>query len=73
MEEVGKKRCQSGSGIFDTSECIEACFKVGIPLSGRKFKGGKPCYKGGSNVCNQNGGLGRRASLICKHIGNLIC
>ena len=73
VEEVGKKRCPSGSGIFDTAECIEACIEVGIPLSGRKFKGGKPCYKGGSNVCNQNGGLGRRASLICKHIGNLIC
>ena len=72
MQDVGKKRCPSGSGLFDTTECKEACIELGIPLSGRKFKQGKSCYKGGSNVCNQNGGSGRRASLICKREGNLI-
>ena len=70
LQDVGKKRCPSGSGLFDTTECKEACIELGIPLSGRKFKSGKSCYKGGSNVCNQNGGSGRRASLICKREGN---
>ena len=72
LHDVGKKRCHSGSGLFDTTECKKACIELGIPLSGRKFKNGKSCYKGGSNVCNQNGGLGRRASLVCKREGNLI-
>ena len=61
----GMRRCPEGSGIFDKEVCIEACKKLDIPLSGKRFKNGKPCYKGGSGVCNQNGAFSRRSSLIC--------
>ena len=43
----------------------------GFNLS-NQFKEGKPCYKGGSNVCNQNGAFGRNAKLICKKTGNVM-
>ena len=61
----GMRRCPEGSGIFDKEVCIEACKKLDIPLSGKRFKNGKPCYKGGSGVCNQNGAFARRSSMIC--------
>ena len=59
------RRCPEGSGISDKEVCIEACKKLDIPLSGKRFKNGKPCYKGGSGVCNQNGAFAGRSSLIC--------
>ena len=63
---TGKRRCPRGSGIFDKEVCIEACKKLDIPLSGKPFKNGKPCYQGGKRrVCNQNGAFSRRSSLIC--------
>ena len=40
-----------------------------IPLSGKVFKEGRPCYKGGRNVCNQNGAYGRNSLMVCKHAG----
>ena len=66
LRNAGKKRCPRGSGIFDKEVCIEACKELDIPLSGKRFKNGKPCYKGGKRrVCNQNGAFSRRSSLIC--------
>ena len=63
------RRCPKGFGVFDTTECKEACEKLDIPLSGQPFKDGKPCYKGGRNVCNQNGRFTRKSSMICKEAG----
>ena len=68
--EAGVRRCPTGFEVRRTAECEEACDQLDISASGRKFKNGKPCYKGGSGVCNQNGGFTRRSSLICKHNGN---
>ena len=66
LQDTGKRRCPRGSGIFDKEVCIEACQKLDIPLSGKPFKNGKPCYQGGKRrVCNQNGAFSRRSSLIC--------
>ena len=50
-------------------ECELACDTLGIPLSGKIFKDGKPCFRGGNGVCNQNGGHGGRSNMICKHTG----
>ena len=55
---------------MDTTKCEEACDQLDIRPSGKRFKNGRPCYKGGSGVCNQNGGFNRRASLICKQEDN---
>ena len=68
--ETGVKRCPDGLEIESITECKEACAYLKIPLSSNKFKEGKPCYKGGSHVCNQNGAFGRNAKLICKKPGN---
>ena len=68
--ETGQRRCPKGYEVMDTTECEEACDQLQIPLSGKKFKPKKPCYKGGSGVCNQNGAFNRRASLICKQEDN---
>ena len=68
--EAGQRRCPKGYEVMDTTECEEACDQLQIPLSGKKFKPKKPCYKGGSGVCNQNGAFNRRASLICKQEDN---
>ena len=59
-----------GSSILNVAECEKACNALGIPLSGKKFKEGRKCYKGGSQVCNQNGGHGSNSHLICKKYGN---
>lgn len=70
---TGKRRCPRGSGIFDKEVCIEACRKLGIPLSVKRFKKGKTCYKGGKRkVCNQNSAFSRRSSLICKEEGKVM-
>ena len=70
--ETGVKRCPDGLEIESVTECQEACEYLKIPLSSNQFKEGKPCYKGGSNVCNQNGAFGRNAKLICKKTGNVM-
>ena len=54
---------------MDVEECELACGTLGIPLSGKPFKDGKPCFKGGNGVCNQNGGHGRRSNMVCKPAG----
>ena len=46
-----------------------ACGTLGIPLSGKTFIDGKPCFKGGNGVCNQNGAHGGRSNLVCKREG----
>ena len=68
--ETGVKRCPDGLEIESITECQEACAYLKIPLSSKTFKEGKPCYRGGSHVCNQNGAFGRNAKLICKKPGN---
>ena len=68
--DTGVRRCPKGFQVLNTTECVEACGELDIPLSGKRFKNGKPCYKGGSGVCNQNGGFTRRSSMICKQEGN---
>ena len=60
------KPCPPGSTITNKNECELACGQMYIPLSGQKFKDGRPCYKGGSGVCNQNGAFGRRSKMVCK-------
>ena len=67
---AGTRRCPKGFEVMDTTECEEACDQLNIRHSGKRFKDGKPCYKGGSGVCNQNGAFNRRASLICKQEDN---
>ena len=64
-----KKRCPNANRIMDVEECERACDTLGIPLSGKTFKDGKPCFRGGNGVCNQNGGHGGRSNMICKHTG----
>ena len=54
---------------MDAEECEIACDRLGIPLSGKLFKDGKPCFRGGNGVCNQNGAHGGRSNLVCKHEG----
>ena len=66
LEDKGKRSCTAGSSILDVAECEKACDVLGIPLSGKKFKERRKCYKGGSQVCNQNGGHGSNSHLICK-------
>ena len=67
-----EKRCSKETKITDTEECKKACGSMGFPLSNRPFKEKKPCYKGGTGVCNQNGALGKQSEMICKNNGNRI-
>ena len=61
-----EKTCKLGTAVLDVAECKEACNSLGITRLGQ-FKQGRPCYKGGSGVCNQNVKRpGSRASRICK-------
>ena len=60
------KPCPPGSTITDKNECQLACGQLDIPLSDRKFKNGRPCYQGGSGVCNQNTAFGKRSKMVCK-------
>ena len=60
------KRCPSEDRINISTECKIACSALQIPLSGKVFKEGRPCYKGGKNVCNQNGAYGQRSLMVCK-------
>ena len=67
-----EKRCSKETKITDTEECKKACESMGFPLSNRPFKDKKPCYKGGTGVCNQNGALGKQSEMICKNNGDPI-
>ena len=61
-----EKTCKLGTAVLDVAECKEACNSLGITRLGT-FKDGRPCYKGGSGVCNQNVKKpGSRATRICK-------
>ena len=64
-----EKRCPNINRILDPAECEIACDRLGIPLSGKPFKDGKPCFRGGNGVCNQNGAHGGRSNLVCKREG----
>ena len=64
-----EKRCPNINRIMDVAECEIACARLQIPLSGRPFKDGKPCFRGGNGVCNQNGAHGGRSNLVCKREG----
>ena len=57
-----EKRCPLINRIMDVEECEVACDRLGIPLSGKLFKDGKPCFRGGNGVCNQNGAHGGRSN-----------
>ena len=70
LRDRGVYWCPANTKIVNTTECEQACEELGIRLSGKRFKHGKPCYKGRYNVCSQNGAFGTRASLICKIGGN---
>ena len=61
-----EKTCKLGTAVLDVAECKQACNSLGITRLG-SFKDGRPCYKGGSGVCNQNVKKpGSRATRICK-------
>ena len=64
-----EKRCPTANRIRDVKECELACGTLGIPLSGKTFIDGKPCFRGGNGVCNQNGAHGGRSNMVCKHAG----
>ena len=70
LRDRGVYWCPANTQIVNTTECEKACNDLGIRLSRKRFKHGKPCYKGRYNVCSQNGAFGTRASLICKIGGN---
>ena len=53
-------------------ECKSACNELDIPLSGKRFKNGKPCFKGRNGKCFQNGMHGKKALRICTNKGSFI-
>ena len=60
------KQCNAGTAVLTVDECKKACGFLGISRMG-SFKEGRPCYKGGTGVCNQNVRKpGSGASRICK-------
>ena len=60
------KQCNAGTAVVTVDECKKACGFLGISRMG-SFKEGRPCYKGGTGVCNQNVRKpGSGASRICK-------
>ena len=63
-----EKQCQAGTAVLNVAECKKACGLLGISRLG-VFKEGRPCYKGGSGLCNQNlKRPGNKATRICKGI-----
>ena len=63
-----EKQCQAGTAVLNVAECKKACGSLGVSKLG-VFKEGRPCYKGGSGVCNQNVKRpGNKATRICKGI-----
>ena len=65
---VLEKQCEAGTAVLNVAECKKACGTLGISRLGA-FKEGRPCYKGGSGVCNQNVKRpGNKATRICRGI-----
>ena len=63
-----EKQCEAGAAILSIAECKKACDTLGISRLG-VFKERRPCYKGGTGVCNQNVKRpGNKATRICKGI-----
>ena len=63
-----EKQCKAGTEVLNVDECKRACEYLGISRMG-VFKEGRPCYKGGTGVCNQNVKKpGSRATRVCKGI-----
>ena len=61
-------QCKAGTAVLTVDECKTACVYLGISKMGA-FKEGRPCYKGGTGVCNQNVRKpGSGARRICKGI-----
>ena len=61
-------QCKAGTAVLTVNECKTACVYLGISKMGA-FKEGRPCYRGASEVCNQNiRKPGSGASRICKGI-----
>ena len=63
------KQCRGGSKIINVEECKSACNELEITLSNKRFKNGKPCFRGGNGKCSQNGMNGKQAVLICTNTG----
>ena len=72
LSQTGKKSCTTGAKIIDVQECKNACSYLEINISGKTFKTGKACYKGGSGVCNQDGRQGSGATLVCRLIKSTV-
>ena len=72
LQGQGIKQCPDASEVRDANECKEACRGLGIRLS-NMFKNGKTCFKAGNGACRQSGTIGAKASLICQHLGKIIC
>ena len=69
----GVKSCPEGlEDIVEVAECKQACNYLGIQLSDKQFKRGRPCFKSKRNVCNQRGGSNTNNRLICKQEGNVM-
>ena len=69
----GSKSCPAGSkDVTSSAECAISCANLNINRSDHKLMDRKPCYKGGQDVCNQDGYNGKGASLICKPRRNII-
>ena len=62
------KQCEAGTAVLNVADCKKACGILGILRLG-VFKEGRPCYKGGSGVCNQNVKRpGNKATRTCRGI-----
>ena len=62
------KQCQAGAEVLNEEDCKQACASLRISRRG-VFKEGRPCYKSGNGVCNQNVKRpGNKATRICKGI-----
>ena len=63
-----EKQCKAGTEVLNVDECKRACGYLGISRMGA-FKEGRPCYQGGTGVCNQNVKKpGSRATRVCTGI-----
>ena len=63
---IFEKPCRTGSAILEVAKCKKACNHLGLRIAGKAFKAGKPCYKNGQGVCNQNGAWGAKSIMICE-------
>ena len=64
-----RSTCSPGAEILHKRQCIKACTDLKLPLSRKRFKAGRPCYKNKRGVCNQNGHSGPKSSMICQSEG----